>query len=58
MITFWGEVGMSCLVVYAMGCYLISMLPSPKLASKGANLDCGLQGSNKESSQSKYHGWY
>ena len=44
--------------VYMIGCYLLSLIPSPKRNSKSESVDHGLQGSNREKSESKFYDWY
>ena len=56
--TFWGEFSLGCLVAYALGCYLGSLIPSPKRSSTAKSVDNGLQGSNRERSESKFYGWH
>ena len=58
MLTFWGEVSLSCLAVYATGCYLVSLIPSSKRSSKAEKAEHGLEGGNRERSQSKFYGWH
>ena len=58
MLTFWGEFALGCLAVYALICYLVGLIPSPKRSSTAKSVDNGLQGSNRERSQAKFYGWY
>ena len=56
--TFWGEFVLGCLAVYALGCYMLSLIPNPKRTSKVEKVDHGLHGSNRERSQSKFYDWH
>ena len=58
MLTFWGEFSLGCLVAYALSCYLGSLVPSPKRDRKVNSAEHGLEGGNRERSQSKFYGWY
>ena len=58
MLTFWGEFTLGCLGVYMIGCYLLSLIPSPKRTSKAESVDHGLHGSNRERSESSFYGWH
>ena len=58
MLTFWGEVSLTCLAVYALGSWVISLVPSPKRSNKAEKAEHGLEGGNRERSQSKFYGWH
>ena len=58
MLTFWGEVSLTCLAVYALSCYLVGLIPGPKRSNKAEKAEHGLEGGNRERSQSKFYGWY
>ena len=56
--TFWGEFSLGCLVAYALSCYLVGLIPSPKRSSRAEKTEHGLEGGNRERSQAKFYGWY
>ena len=56
--TFWSEVSLTCLAVYALGSWVISLIPSSKRSSKAEKAEHGLEGGNRERSQSKFYGWH
>ena len=58
MITFWGQVALATLAVYALACWLITKIPNPKRSNKAEKAEHGLEGGNRERSQSKFYGWY
>ena len=58
MLTFWGWFALGWLAVYALGSWVISLVPSPKRSNKAKSVDNGLQGSNRERSQAKFYGWH
>ena len=59
MITFYGELALATLAVYALACWLISKIPSPKRTSgKVASVTDTLADGNREKSESKFYGWH
>ena len=48
MLTFWGELALGCLAVYALGSWVISLVPSPKRSNKAEKAEHGLEGGNRE----------
>ena len=58
MITFWGQVALATLAVYALACWLISKLPSSKRNTKRHVIqDHGLHGSNRERAINQSFNW-
>ena len=58
MLTFWGEVSLTCLVVSAAASWVISLIPSPKRDRKVNSAEHGLYGGNRERSESSFYGWH
>ena len=58
MLTFWGEFSLGCLAVYALGSWVISLIPSPKRSNKAEKAEHGLYGGNRERSESSFYGWH
>ena len=56
--TFWGEFTLGCLGVYMIGCYLLSLIPAPKRDREAKSMDHGLQGGNRERSESSFYEWH
>ena len=57
MLTFWGEVSLTCLAVYALGSWVISLVPSPKRTINQERQDHGLHGSNRERAINQSYNW-
>ena len=58
MLTFWGWFALGWLAVYALGSWVISLIPSPKRSNKAEKAEHGLHNSNRERSQAKFYGWH
>ena len=59
MITFWGQVALATLAVYALACWLITKIPNPKRqGDKVASVADALADGNRERSESAFHGWH
>ena len=59
MITFWGQVALATLAVYALACWLITKIPNPKRqGDKVASVADALADGNREKSESKFYGWH
>ena len=58
MITFYGEVSLATLAVYALACWLITKIPNPKRqGDKVASVADTLADGNKDRSINSLHGW-